>query len=210
MPLLLDFEDGDARIGVWHMSESIAELRSMLVATADYDAQIQHFRSDRRKREFLAVRVLLRTLLKGFEPVIAHLPSGKPYLTDSSWHISLSHTAGYCAVMLHPSTDVGVDIEYHADRILNITSRFLCHDEQIVLSTCEKNELLDKLLIHWSAKESAYKLIGNEVVDFRENMSVAPFCLDASSIYMRTSSVRFPYLNLGFLKYPEFVLTWTR
>ncbi len=45
------------------------------------------------------------------------------------YHISISHTLGYVAVILSRDYEVGVDIEYVSDRVNRISSRFLRDDE---------------------------------------------------------------------------------
>ena len=82
------------------------------------------FSAEKRKQEWLAVRVLLKELC-GEEKGIAYLPSGKPYLEDGSAFVSFSHTSGYVAVALHPSAEVGVDIEQYGTRVQRVASRFI-------------------------------------------------------------------------------------
>ena len=89
---------------------------------------------------------------------IKHEESGKPLL--DGWHISISHTKGYVAVMLSKTREVGVDIEYVSERIKRIADRFLRPDEHA--------ECISDLLIHWCAKETVYKLYSEQDLTFQQ------------------------------------------
>lgn len=49
---------------------------------------------------------------------------------DGSAHISISHTNGYVAVALHPTEEVGIDIERYGVRVRRVVSRFVRPDEE--------------------------------------------------------------------------------
>lgn len=91
----------------------------MLVASLPYDEELSQLKSEARQLEYLAVRVLLRAVC-GEEKHISHYSSGKPFLTDGSFHITISHTRGYVAVGLHATYEVGVDIEYISNRVRKV------------------------------------------------------------------------------------------
>lgn len=127
-----------------------------------------------RRREWLAVRVLLKEAL-GEEKEIRYLPSGKPYLADHSFRIGISHTKGYVAIVLDPVRNVAVDIEQISQRVKKIEERFISEEEKHQLSP--ENEILH-LLIHWSAKESLFKLLSDRAenfIEFKEDLRIAAF-----------------------------------
>ena len=128
MPLYRTYRKGELLVGVWKVEETIDRLRSMFVDFSLYESGLQRFKSEKRQLEWLAVRVLLKELL-GEEKPIAYLPSGKPYLKDGSACISFSHTHGYVAVAVHPTKEVGIDIEQYGDRVCRLASRFVREDE---------------------------------------------------------------------------------
>lgn len=64
----------------------------------------------------------LLTLMLGYTPIISHNSDGKPFI--EGYNISISHTKGYVAIIISRFFEVGVDIEYPADRVLRIASRF--------------------------------------------------------------------------------------
>jgi 4'-phosphopantetheinyl transferase EntD len=127
--------------------------------------------TENRKREWLTIRVLLKELL-GEEKEIRYDPLGKPYLPDNSFNISISHTQGYAALILNKEKEVAVDIEYITPRIEKVRSRFVNEEEEKFLS---QKQLRIHLLLHWSAKESLFKLLNKENVNFKTQLHIRPF-----------------------------------
>ena len=83
MPLYRTYKKDDFVVGVWKVDETVEQLRSMFHQFSIYEEGFARFSSEKRKQEWLAVRVLLKELC-GEEKTIAYLPSGKPYLEDGS------------------------------------------------------------------------------------------------------------------------------
>ncbi len=160
-----------------------------------------------RLHEWLAVRVLLKTLC-GEEKEIAYHPSGRPYLKDDSYYISISHTRGYVAVALHPSREVGLDIEQYGTRVKKVSSRFIRPDEE---PSVRNGDEIYTLLIHWSAKETLFKLMNTAEVDFIEHLHILPFTPTESGCFQareyRTEELR--TYEMHYLTHPDFVLTWS-
>ena len=205
MPLLKRIEENNILLGVWHVTETLEELRNELLAPSFLGERYATFTSDARKLEFLAVRVLLKTLC-GEEKHILYYPSGRPYLSDNSAYISISHTKGYVAVALSNAM-VGVDIEYYNSRVERIATRFIRADEEPNLPLDNR---IKALLTYWSAKETAFKLLDEEGVDWRDDMQVHPFLLDESGSFHLTE-YKTPQNNRFLINYfapSEFVLTW--
>ena len=77
--------------GIWKIEESSEVLLSLLRNREEHLPQLELIRTEQRRREWLACRVLLQELTGG--PVcVAYRPNGAPYLSGSSLHISISHT----------------------------------------------------------------------------------------------------------------------
>ncbi len=104
-----------------------------------------------RQAERDGVRRVLTEML-GYQPLVGHNEDGKPII--EGYHVSISHTLGYVAVILSREYEVGIDIEYISDRVSRISSRFLRVDEEFT-------NITDKL-IAWCAKETMYKLFSSE------------------------------------------------
>jgi len=156
--------------GIWKIEERWDSLLAMSDCGERYRSFLDGCKSDRRKAEWLAVRLLLRELI-GTEPVIAYRDSGAPYLPDSDYHISISHTKGYAAVILDRDNMAGIDIEHRSDRVQRIKSRFLNVIERDWLDKATA----ETLLICWSAKETVFKMTGQRVADFRKDILIFPF-----------------------------------
>jgi phosphopantetheinyl transferase len=156
---------------VREIKESSEELLALLEQKDWYIPRINQMVSENRKKEWLAVRVLMKELL-GEEKEILYTTTGKPYLKDDSFYVSMSHTKGYVAVVLSKCNSVGIDIEYVSSRIQKISSRFMSESELAGISKeCEDIHLL----LHWSAKESLFKALSEENVDFRECLHIDTF-----------------------------------
>lgn len=206
MPLFHTYREGDLLLGIWKADETTGQLLSMLECLPLYEKQVANF-AENRKQEWLAVRVLLKTLLNGREKEIAYYPSGRPYLKDGSAHISISHTRGYVAVALHPCREVGMDIEQYGERVRKVAARFVRTDE--VPGSLRGDEVYG-LLIHWSAKETLFKLIDKEGVDLLRHLRIFPFALQDKGSFeareYRTKQQNF--YRVHYFAHPDFVLTW--
>ena len=199
MSLLRQWESDGAKFGLWKTDEPIDELRSRLVEPFLYDEELSSLKAASRKLEYLAVRILLKEMC-GHELRIAHLPSGKPVLPDARMNITISHTKGYAAVGLFPLVintlelhdqcrgrsctcpEIGIDIERISERVRRASSRFIRDDELPGFSEMGGEEQLRQLLVHWTAKETMYKMLDRSGVDFQEDMRIMPFRLEQKGI----------------------------
>ncbi|MEG1616399.1 MAG: 4'-phosphopantetheinyl transferase superfamily protein [Bacteroidales bacterium] len=171
--------DGEALTGIWHIEENEQQLLDLLYDPSLYEEQLAVLTNEKRRLEFLAVRVLLRELTGG-QKCVGYEPSGKPFLTDHSFQISISHTHGYAAVMIHPTQPVAIDIERRADRVMRLRSKFLNRREEE--GTDSASPLL-YTLICWSAKETLFKIMNCQQVDFKDHLLLTPFQVaDSGSI----------------------------
>ena len=137
--------------------------------------------------------------MTGAKQVILHDKSGKPYL-DGNMQISLSHTKGYCAVIVSDSRAVGIDIEYMSDRVDKIARKFIRNDEPMATT-------IQKLLL-WSAKEAVYKLFSSYRLDYFE-MRVFPFEVSWQGI-MRIENLRnHSIVDVAYRVCQNYVLTYT-
>lgn len=150
-----------------------SSLISQLSNFNSYLSEFQKITSDKRKIEFLSVRIALNILMKN-EVKIVYNAVGKPYLLDDETFISVSHTRNYVAVMAGQKSDLGIDIEHISDieRFRKVSGRFLSKEELNDLSIDLYPEILP---ICWSIKEAVYKMIGEETVNFADKMKIQQF-----------------------------------
>ena len=167
---------GEAKVLVWELTESVDTLYDQLNLTESDNAAFNNIVSVKRKLEFLGIRVALQALV-GKKAHIEYDADGKPHLIDKSYHISVSHSNKWIAVITHPTAMVGIDIECPTDKIQKIYKRFMSFTEQQELS---EGKDIRQLLLAWSAKEALYKIIGKEAIDFATQLRIYPFVVSAS------------------------------
>lgn len=102
--------------------------------------------------------------------IIAYDDKGKPYLSNDSRHISISHSHDKLAIIINENEATGIDIELIRDKVLKIKHKFLTNEE-----LTDANDDVEKLLIYWAAKETLYKIYGLKEVDFIAHLFVKPF-----------------------------------
>lgn len=158
-------------------------------------------------RNVSASRMLLKELL-GEEARVDYHSTGAPFLACVPLYISISHTKDYVAVILD-KRPTGIDIEYRSDRILKIRSRFMNPEEEAGI---DLEHEVEHLLIHWCAKETLFKIIGQEGVDFQKHLHVNPFPYLSSGTFKgretRTEACR--EYELAYQVTPDYVLTWLK
>ena len=138
MPVFKQYIESSYKWGIWKTSESLEELLALLPHKEKYEEGIGKFTAISRKLEWLAVRVLLYTML-GEEKEIHYYSNGGPYLADGSFSISISHTKGYVAVLLgEPGKRVGIDIECYSERVRKVAHKFMREDEKKSYSKVRK------------------------------------------------------------------------
>lgn len=205
MPVLL--KHTQPLFGVWKIEETSEELFSMLDLQTDCLPFLQNIKTEKRRQEWLATRVLLKEL-SGLNLPIAYHADGAPYLPDSPYHLSISHTNGYAAVLLQEQPAAGIDIEYYSERILKIRSRFMSPEEAACV---DPDNVVKHLLVYWCAKEALFKMIRQQDVDFTEHLHIEPFAY-AGSGQIKASETRTGdnrSYTLGFEVRPDFVFVYS-
>lgn len=206
MPLFKKYDDHDALMGIWKMSESLHELECLYKVKEHEAKTYNSFRNDRRRKEWLTVRILLRELI-GPEPSIEYMESGKPFLRGSKMFISITHTIGYVGVRLGIQP-VALDMEYMSNRVLNLIPRFVSPKEMVYISEDDK---VTTALLTWSAKETLFKRFDISDVLFDEHLSVRSLyvngrngvftgCVNKEEFYAE--------VKLTFELFPDFVLVY--
>lgn len=130
-------------------------------------------------------------------PMIGHAASGQPLLRG--YHVGVTHTKGYAALMLSKICDVACDIEHFSDRVERIKSKFLRKDE--------KAGDLDSLLVHWCGKETVYKLFPEDNLQFSQ-MRVGPFSTMSDWACEVENMKRGEKVRVDFELTMQFVLTY--
>lgn len=202
-----EFTEEKGILGIWKIEESSATLLSLFPEEMQPEArrELQLLRTEKRSLEWLSTR-LMAMMLSGKEPVvIRNRKDGKPYLENAAAHITISHTKGYAAILLHETFPVGIDIEARSERVKKIASRLLSHGEWI-----DPAQESVHLLLHWSAKESLFKLMDEQEIVFRKHLHIHPFTPATRGVMhaFESRSGNDRSFDIRYEVTPEYVLTW--
>lgn len=170
MPLTRIYQpDALLTIGFWELSEDSTQLLSWVELSEEERIWVETCHPN-RQNEILGVRVLLKNMLKSAYQGISYDELGKPALIGNTQSLSISHSQNQIVVALHPSKNIGIDLEFFSERINRLQQKFMSAKE---LAFCGEN-LVKKTLL-WSAKESLYKWYGKKKLDFRQHISISDF-----------------------------------
>jgi len=183
MPQVLKKDTDDFSLGIWQSTESFDELLKIEPLNKPDFEKWTLFQSEKRKREWLTVRVLLRTLFPNQRlPIITYNEQGKPFL-DIPKAISISHTKDFIAIITTSKKSAGVDLEVLRDSISVLAPKFISEAEERSVPLKNKIEYLHVL---WGAKEVLYKLHGRGELDFRAHLMVEAFNYEAKGSIIAT------------------------
>ncbi|GAB4002484.1 hypothetical protein GCM10028807_61160 [Spirosoma daeguense] len=162
------------------ITEDEPTLRTNLPLTVAEEEELATISHPAQRVEWLACRVAIQQLVQAQGLPYAGLHKdefGKPHLIGAPWHISLSHTSGWAAAVLHRSRPVGIDIEPIREQFKRVVPRVLSETE-IADALGDPN----RLAVYWCAKEALYKLYGKRQLSFREHLHVEPFIDSAEQL----------------------------
>ena len=222
-------------IGIWEITEPWQDMLELFQNKAFYAEEVFKIKSDNRKREWLAVRLLIKSLT-GSEIPVRYKENGAPFLVDNRYHISISHTQGYAAVILSQYPYPGIDIEYRSDRAWKLRTKYLSTDElemfepispdfqtgneplrlvTIFDSTNQTGSIIPPLqsalaTLCWCAKETAYKALQLPDIDFIKHLHIEPFSLSEKGIISlkETITSNQTTFKIHYQLTEDFSLTW--
>ena len=176
MPIVFNKNiDDDTVLAVWKIEETEEQLMSGLQLKQHELDVIASLNNGKRLLHWLSTRLLLRQMLNTSEYIDCQMDEhGKPYLPNLGYHISLSHSYDYAAVMISKDKKVGVDIEIMKDKIELIKHKFLSVDE---LQQAQLDTSIEGLYVCWCVKEAIYKWNGRRGLELKKDMFVRAFDL---------------------------------
>ncbi len=200
MPLYKKVSSPDFEIALWRIEEEISFFESKFHAHPD-------IKNESKRLQWYATRYLLNELLGESVSMIKD-EMGKPSLKNSPYHISLSHTPVFAAVMFSKQSKVGVDLEMVNPKVERIAHKFLREEE---INYIKEDEKIEKLILYWSAKEALFKLYGDGGIDFTSQLLVESFELKLKG-ELHTSiianNVEMKNLNMQYEFFEDHVLTY--
>ncbi|MDR1878312.1 MAG: 4'-phosphopantetheinyl transferase superfamily protein [Bacteroidales bacterium] len=169
MPVYLTEEINHAvRIAIWQLTEPEDELLRLRRLSERENLCFDVLKNANRRREWLAIRLLLHHLFQGsFD--LCYLLSGRPILLEPNAYISISHSKDFVAVAVSETRTVGVDIERIRKNIARLQSRFLLSEEAAII---DSSDLL-ALHLYWGAKEAMYKMYSEYRPLFTQHLSLS-------------------------------------
>ncbi len=150
---------------IWHITESIEQLKSLLPTEKTVEAN--KMSATVHQKQFLVKQILLQRY--DLSDKIDYLDSGKPVCSDGRF-ISISHSGDYVVVAVS-SEPVGIDIERKNPKLHRIASRFV-HAKDVSPKDADS---LAQLQYLWTAKESIYKLAGVAGLSFKQEIRLTEF-----------------------------------
>jgi 4'-phosphopantetheinyl transferase len=188
-----------AKLMLWKIVETEAELAARLTISDHEQAELEHFKGHRRL-EWWAGRMALHRLTGAHVRLALEKDRfDKPFFCDNpALHCSLSHTQGVWAAALLSDQPCGLDVQIIVDKLARIGPKFLRDDEMAFINQHPASEHLLLKHLFWSAKEALYKAYGRKELDFRQHIYVDAF--DWLSPEAHTT---------GWVKKDDFVLRYT-
>ena len=200
-------DDAHSRLGVWHITESEAELKALSSIPSDELEEISFIKSESLRKQKLAVRALLDAMFEE-KVYLSHHDNGKPYIENNATNISITHTDKYVAVILNDLDDVGIDCECLDRDFSAVEKKALSEEEIDDLDDDHRNE---QLAIYWCAKEAVYKKMSQYKVDFAEQIEIDAFRLKGEGELEATFINKDGFeeeFDLEYMTFDRHVLVW--
>jgi phosphopantetheinyl transferase (holo-ACP synthase) len=198
-------------IHLWEITESFENLCEITNLTEEERDIVDSFRKVSRKKEILASRALLQSIIPDGH---IHYVNKNPQLTDLDKEISISHTDNKVMIQINEGGELcGVDIQELTEKATRVKTKFLSPKEMEMVEFHPLNNLtLTNLL--WSAKETAFKAFASvcqqiEVIEFKTQLLMDEINGENNQItgHFIEQNSRTPF-TLGFSVQEEYVVTW--
>ena len=192
---------------IWNINETEEELRASLSHPEYFAEKIANLKpGSRRLLEVLAVRRALKELFYGEEQEVVYDEHGRPSLKAGKPYISISHTHGYAAV-ISSDVPVGIDIERIGNRVEKVVSHFLKQEELVTLALY--SEAVPALHLAWSAKEAAFKILGQEYYDLQHLTTISHINVSQKTMSLNVEG-RPQSLIVHYDYTEDYVLAWAQ
>lgn len=195
-------------IYVWHITETAAELASLL--SQHKDLVLEGVEENLKLKlwhhtHFLSTRILLFNYAGLCSPILKN-EYGKPCNTEKQ--VSITHSNNYSAIIVSDKTHVAIDLERIDERIMRVQHKFV-HDNEKFFP--ESQSVMYTTLI-WSAKETLYKFYSANEVVFKEELLIHPFDFEGKGTFrgdiMKTPAIL--GIDIQYLTFHDYVLTWCK
>jgi phosphopantetheinyl transferase len=199
----------EGKIGIWKIAEDASFFLENLDLTAVERAQLSEL-APKKRLEWLAARYLLHLMSeREVRSAVLKDEFGKPFLENSKWYISFSHSHELAAVIAAPFP-VGIDIQFIVPKIERIAHKFMRPEE---LASLDETHRTEHLHAYWGAKEALYKIYGRRQLDFREHIFIGTFDVNDAGTPFFGKVVKGDYdqkFALQFERMGDYLLVWGR
>jgi len=201
MPAAKIIELPHGKLGVWELTETAEKMAGIFQFSTKEESDFHKIKNETRKREFLAVRLLLEKLL-GQKSEISYNKHRKPHIQNKNLNISISHCSGLVVVLVS-KIKAGIDVENMERNTEKIAPRFLSEQEKHEIENTP--ELSLTRIIYWCAKEAAFKIAEHPEIEFKTHIQISPFKVNPAGGSFRgklcknepTSQLAFQYFFFG-------------
>lgn len=194
-------------IGIWTIEEEESYFLDQLSLTGNEHKTLA-IKKGSKRLEWLASRWLLHLMSERDQRLECAIDEhGKPFLLDSAYQISLSHSGNLTAVIAAPFS-VGIDIQKIVPKISRIAPKFM---RAIEMKSLAEDTRIEHLHVYWGAKEALYKAYGKRQIDFKEHLLVAPFKYDLNIASTHSKIIKPPYqakYNIQYEKIDDYILVY--
>jgi len=201
--------DDDTEFAIWKIEEEADELYCQLQLNEYEKAYYEQLKIGKRNLHWLGTRVLLRKMLRTNEYIDFKVDShGKPYLGNLPFHISLSHSFDYAAVMIGKEP-VGIDIEQVREKVERIAHKFMREEEMAFI---DPNDKIKQLYVSWCVKEAVYKCYGQKEVSFVNNIWLEPFAFEGHGwlkAHLNKAEINLNF-DVGYLQYQDYMIGYVK
>jgi len=194
-------------LGIWKITETedfFIERLDLFSTEKEYIATLK----GRRKLEWLAGRYLLHYMSgRAIRGACIKDEFGKPYLKDSPYQISISHSRELASVIAAPFS-IGIDIQKLVGKIERIAHKFMRENE---MESLEEGTRLEHLHVYWGAKEALYKAYGRRELDFKKHIHIEPFEYDLDSGFCSGQVLKGDFkarYQIWYERREDFILVW--
>ena len=202
--------DNDTAFAIWKIEEEADDLYNQLQLNEEEKAYYEQLSAGKRSLHWLGTRVLLRRMLNTDEYIDCKVDQhGKPYLINLPYHISLSHSFEYAAVMISKKHPVGIDIEQVKQKVERIAHKFMRKEEMVFVTDPDK---IKKLYVCWCAKEAVYKCYGQKEVSFVNHIRLEKFELQNEGIVdaqLIKEPVNIKY-QVGYMQFKDYMVGYVK
>ncbi|WP_114941045.1 4'-phosphopantetheinyl transferase family protein [Mucilaginibacter endophyticus] len=202
--------DDDTEFALWRIEEEATDLYSQLQLNQQEKDFVESLSNGKRHLHWLGTRVLLRKMLRTDEYIDCKVDEhGKPYLVNLPYHISLSHSFDYAAVMISKTHKVGIDIEQIKQKVERIANKFMRKEELAFIGGRQK---IEQLYVCWCAKEAVYKCNGQKEVSFADNIFLEPFQFEHhgvvnAQLHKKTNVIDY---TVGYMQYEDYMIGYVK